>query len=412
MLRGIAWVVFLTIVSPFGLLFFPASSSALPIRDEAPFPVKVVPFKKLRDPFIKPSLLNNGEAGERDLSLNRLEGGKFVVPFKNGLKTIYTLRPSLQAGMKEYFKKNKVPYGVFVAMNPHTGKVLALVEHSSREPRAKNLALRATYPAASIFKLITASAAIEEKQADPNTEIINRHRSRSSRTTLGDAFAASDNRAFSEVALRYLNTKTLMNYANRFKFNQKIPFELPVQVSRIKTEDSREGLANLAAGFGNVGLSPIHAAMIGSAIANDGIMVNPCLIDRVVGTSGKTILECTPKVFARAISPHTALQLRQMMGLTITQGTGHRAFKSAWKEPALRDIEIGGKTGSLTGENPAGKVTWFVGMAPLDDPEVVISALIINRGNNWKVKASNVAKKGFETYFGEKRKVRFASKQG
>ncbi len=407
--------VFLAIVASFGFLFFPPVSSALPLQDEALFPIKIIsPLKKPRDPFKKPSLLNDSEDASLGLSLrlDRLEGGKFVVPFKNGLKTIYTLDASLQNGMKNYFKKNKVPYGVFVAMNPHNGKILALVEHSAKEPRAKHLALRATYPAASIFKLITASAAIEENQAVPETEIINWSRSRSSRTTLADAFAASDNDAFSEVALRYLNTKTLMGYANRFKFNQKIPFELPIQVSRIRTQDSRKGLSDLAAGFGDVGLSPIHAALIGSAIANNGVMVNPCLIERVVSSSGKTILECTPKVFATAISPHTAMQLRQMMGLTITKGTAHRAFKSAWKEPALREIEIGGKTGSLTGENPAGKVTWFVGMAPLDNPEIVISALIINNARNWKIKASNVAKEGFQTYFNAKRKVRLASKQG
>jgi len=412
---------FLILLSTFGFFVSPPLSSALPIIDDKArlsicrkgtaclAPV----LKKMRDPFRRPSLLNDTEDGPQDLSLrlNHLEGGRFVVPFKNGLKTVYTLNPSLQYGMKDYFRKNKVPYGVFVAMDPYSGKILALVEHSSKEPRAKHLALRATYPAASIFKLITASAAIEEKQAVPATEIENLHRSRWSRTTLADAFAASDNNAFAEVALRYLNTKTLMSYANRFKFNQKIPFELPIQVSRIRPEHSREGLANLAAGFGDVGLSPIHAALIGSAIANDGVMVNPCLIERVVSSSGKTILECTPKVFATAISPNTAAQLRQMMGLTITKGTGHKAFKSAWKEPALREIEIGGKTGSLTGDNPAGKVTWFVGMAPLDHPEVVISALIINNRRNWKIKASNVAKEGFQTYFNAKRKIRLASKQ-
>ena len=409
---GIFLGVFLTLPSAFGFFSFPPHAYALPSYDEVRFPIKILsPLKRLRDPFKRPSLLNNAEDESLGLSLNlnHLEGGKFVVPFKNGLKTVYTLNPSLQDGMKNYFRKNKVPYGVFVAMNPHSGKILALVEHSAKEPRAKNLALRATYPAASIFKLITASAAIEEKQAVPATEIINWNRSRASRTTLAEAFADSNNNAFSEFALRYLNTKMLMAYANRFKFNQKIPFELPIQISRIRTEDSRAGLADLAAGFGDVGLSPVHAALIGSAIANNGVMVTPCLIERVVSSSGKTILECTPKVFATAISPNTAAQLRQMMGLTITKGTAHRAFKSAWKEPALRDIEMGGKTGSLTGDNPAGKVTWFVGMAPLDNPEVVISALIINSGSRkWKIKASDVAKEGFQTYFNAKRKVRLA----
>ena len=412
--KAIPPTLLLILASAFGHFLFPPLSSALPVYDKPFFPIcrgkacLAPTLNKQRDPFRRPSLLNDTEGGPQDLSLrlNHIDAGKFVVPFKNGLKTVYTLSPSLQYGMKDYFKKNKVPYGVFVAMDPHTGKVLALVEHSSKEPRAKNLALRATYPAASIFKLITASAAIEEKQVFPETEIINWNRSRSSRTTLAEAFADSNNSAFSEVALRYLNTKTLMDYANRFKFNQKIPFELPIQVSRIRTEDGRSGLADLAAGFGDVGLSPVHAALIGSVIANNGVMVAPCLIERVVSSSGKTILECTPKVVTTAISPNTARQLRAMMGLTITKGTAHRAFKSAWKSSALREIEVGGKTGSLTGKNPAGKVTWFVGMAPLDNPQVVISALVINSVNrNWKIKASDVAKQGFQTYFNARPKA-------
>jgi len=412
-LRGVLLGLFLTLMSNIGFVS-DLSLQAMPVYDKVPLSIcsrgKACPaptFKKRRDPFQRPAFLDKTESISSVASLNfsHLERGKFVVPFKNGLKTVYTLNPSLQNGMKGYLQKNRVPYGVFVAMDPHSGKILALVEHSSKEPRAKNLALRATYPAASIFKLITASAAIEERQASPETQIESVNRFRSVHTTLADAFAASDNNVFSEVALRYLNIKTLMGYANRFQFNQKIPFELPIQISRIKAEDSRIGLANLAAGFGDVGLSPLHAALIGSAIANNGVMVTPCLIERVISYAGKTILECKPKVFAKAISPQTAMQLRQMMGLTVTKGTAHRAFKSAWKEPALREIPMGGKTGSLTGGNPAGKVTWFVGMAPLDKPEVVISALIINSvSRNWKIKASDVAKEGFRSYFNAKRK--------
>jgi cell division protein FtsI/penicillin-binding protein 2 len=394
-----------------GFLSLSSQALALPIYNkEIPPAVSELKLKERRDPFQRPALLDKRESGASNLSLrlNHIERGQFVVPFENGLKTIYTINPTLQHTMKEYFKKNKVPYGVFVAMNPHTGKILAMVEHSTKEPRARDLALRATYPAASIFKVITASAAIEEKQANPETLIDKMSRHRSSQTTLADAFARSDNSAFSEVALRYLDTKTLVDYAGRFQFNRKIPFELPVQVSRIRTEDSRAGLAELAAGFGDVGLSPLHAALIGSAIANDGVMVTPCLVDQVISFSGKKVFECVPKVFATVISPQTAAQLRQMMGLTITAGTARKAFRSASKEPALREIVFGGKTGSLTGTNPRGKVSWFVGMAPLENPEIVISAMVINnpQSRHWRVKSSNVAKEGFRAYFKAKKAIR------
>jgi cell division protein FtsI/penicillin-binding protein 2 len=367
-----------------------------------------------RDPFKKPGLFDDIE-NSRDPSFNpkRVENGRFVSRFKSGVKTAYTIRPDLQSAMEKFLEKNRVPYGVFIAINPNNGKILAMAEHSSREPHAKNLALRATYPAASIFKLITASAAIEERGVRPNTLIVNFNRFNPIQTTLEKAFAASDNEAFGEIALHYLNMATLIKYATRFQFNHQIPFELPVQVSRMKIKEakSKATLARLAAGFENVGLSPLHAALIGSAIANDGKMVAPCLVDHVLSPSGQKLFECPSRVFAKPISSSTAAQLRQMMGRTVKSGTARRAFWSTRRDPVLRSITMGGKTGSLTGKNPTGKVTWFVGMAPLDNPEVVISAVVVNHMTKpWTVRASNVAKEGFQAYFKSKPHSQLAKK--
>ncbi len=375
-------------------------------REKKPAHVKAVKVKKgRRDPFNPPTAFKRRQESYQEsyiglpVRFNQVEGGQYVRKFQSGVKAIYTIDPFLQRTLDDYLDRNRVPYGVFVAINPNNGKILAMVEHSEREPRAKNLALRATYPAASIFKVVTASAAIEEQRAEPGTLISNVRRSNPA-TTLAEAFATSNNGVFSSLALHYLDFKTLVNYADRFQFNHKIPFELPVQVSRIKTKKSSTGLANLAAGFGDVGLSPIHAALIGSAIANDGTMLAPCLVDRVVAPSGKILFECKPKVFATAVSPQTAASLRKMMGLTISSGTGRHAFQSTRWDPDMMGISIGGKTGSLTGKNPPGKVSWFIGLAPLDNPEIAISALVINSPKKkWKVKASQVAREGFRAYF-------------
>ncbi|MDC4224908.1 MAG: penicillin-binding transpeptidase domain-containing protein [Candidatus Manganitrophus sp.] len=104
-------------------------------------------------------------------SFDHIEQGKYASRFENGVTAVYTLDADLQKTMENYFKQYRVPYGVFVAMDPKTGKVLASVEYSYVDPKADRLALRATYPAASIFKLVTASAALEENKARPDTEI-------------------------------------------------------------------------------------------------------------------------------------------------------------------------------------------------------------------------------------------------
>lgn len=345
--------------------------------------------------------------------LDQVEQGKYITRFQNGVTAVYTVDAALQTAMEKFFKKYRVPYGVFVAMDPNTGKVLAMVEYSAENPRAESLSLRSTYPAASIFKLVTAAAAIEEKKADPATSI-SYYRSGMRRLTpkhwtdnpkkdklkitLADALAKSNNAAFAKVALRWLDVPKLVGYGERFQFNRPIPFELPVQISRMEIEESESSLARTAAGFGNVGLSPLHGALIGSAISNGGAMMTPCLVDQVFSPTGEKLYECAPRVFATAISPETAESLREMMAMTVINGTSRKAFRMKRRERSLRGITIGGKTGSLTGEDPPGKYSWFVGMAPMEAPEIAVAALVINRPL-WKIKASEVAKEGFAAYF-------------
>ena len=346
-------------------------------------------------------------------TFDRVEQGKHITRFKNGVTAVYTIDAALQTTMENFFKKYRVPYGVFVAMDPNTGKVLALVEYSAQNPKAEGLALRLSYPAASIFKLVTAAAAIEEKKADPATSIsyyrsgihqlspkhwTDNPKRDKLKVTLAEALARSNNAAFAKVALRWLDVPKLIDYAGRFQFNHPIPFELPVQVSQMEIENSERGLARTGAGFGDVGLSPLHAALIGSAIANNGAMMTPCLVDHLLSPTGEKMYECTPRVFATAISPETAESLREMMAMTVISGTSRKAFRLKRREQSLRGITIGGKTGSLTGEDPPGKYSWFVGMAPMEAPEIAIAALVINRPL-WKIKASEVAKNGFAAYF-------------
>ena len=340
------------------------------------------------------------------------EQGKYVSHFKNGVTAVYTIDAALQSAMENYFKHYRVPYGVFVAMDPNTGKILASVEYSSVNPKAERLAFRATYPAASIFKLVTASAALEEKKVRPDTEItfhgglyrlgpknwVDNPKRDKQKISLAEALAKSCNVAFAKVALRWLNAPTLLNYAERFQFNRPIPFELPVQVSRMEIEENERSLALTGAGFGEVGLSPLHGAMIGAAIANDGVMMTPCMVDQVRDADGAELYRCVPKVFSEAVSAQTAQALREMMAMTVISGTSRKAFRMKRRQASLRGITIGGKTGSLTGEDPPGKYSWFVGLAPLEEPEIAIAAMVINQPK-WRIKASQVAKEGFATYF-------------
>jgi cell division protein FtsI/penicillin-binding protein 2 len=214
--------------------------------------------------------------------------------------------------------------------------------------------------------------------------------------TLTDALAKSCNVAFAKVALHWLDAGTLRRQADRFGFNRAVDFELPVDVSGARILSGEKSLASTAAGFGDVGLSPLHGAMIASMIANGGVMMAPRMVERVT-SGGKEVYTFKEESLGRSLRPETADQLSQMMIQTIRKGTSRHAF-SGW-DP---DILVGGKTGTLEGDNPPGDYNWFVGMAPINGARIAVAALVINR-QLWHIKASYVAKEGLKAYFQKSR---------
>ncbi len=367
------------------------------------------------DPFVgTPLFLEEGSLrfGDFRPQFDAVENGRYIGRLENGMTLRYTVDPTLQKAVQSYFEKYRVPYGAFVAMDPKTGRVLALVDHSTRDPKTQGLFLRASYPAASIFKLIAAAAAIEEKLISADTTISYRGEFNhlnpaywkddpeedTLETTLADALAQSNNVVFAKLAYRWLDTKTLLKYGTQFQFNRPISFESPVEISRLAIDETENALALTAAGFGRVGISPIHAALLGAAIANDGVMLKPCLVDSVTNRSKEKVYECVSKTLAKPVSSKTAAMLRQMMGKTVREGTVQDVFRPRDLERSLHGISIAGKTGSLRGTNPRGHYSWFIAMAPLEDPQIVVAAMVVN-DPVWHILSPHVAKTGLASYF-------------
>ena len=370
---------------------------------------------------------------ENNLTLNftedfvRIEGGidplftevvedRFVSKFGEKVQVVYTLDPVLQEKITSLFERYKVPYGAFVALSPKTGKILAMVGYSEKNGSDQKLALRATYPAASVFKLVTAAAALEKGKIEPET-VIKYHgglyslspanwtdnpKKDKNKITLADAMGKSCNVAFAKVALRWLKADDLLISAEKFGFNSSINFELPVQQSKASVENNDASMAKTAAGFGNVTLSPLHGAMMAAAIANDGRMVEPRVVEKIF-IDGREAYNVGKKEGPAGISRITAEKLRQMMQKTVKNGTARHAFHTRSGVAYLKDMVVGGKTGSLEGNDPQGDYSWFIGMAPLDDPEIAIAALVINRPA-WQIKAPFIAREGLVTYFNNKDK--------
>jgi len=161
-------------------------------------------------------------------------------------------------------------------------------------------------------------------------------------------------------------------------------------------EESYE-LARCGAGFGEVTLNPLHAALIAAAVANQGVMMRPYLIETVRNSEGEILYQAQSKVWTQPISARTAMELNLMMRRTIDDGTASRTFQRYGKD-LLKKVTISGKTGSLSGDNPPGLYDWFVGFAPAEDPQIAFSAMVINY-QRYKLRGAFVAQEALRIFF-------------
>jgi cell division protein FtsI/penicillin-binding protein 2 len=144
-------------------------------------------------------------------------------------------------------------------------------------------------------------------------------------------------------------------------------------------------------------MSPLQGALIAAAIANDGKMMEPYVVRSVYSEKGEVLYNAEPRVASLAIDSSTASILRELMAQTVTHGTSKKQFRGFFRKE-FANLDVGGKTGSLTGMSPRGKYDWFVGYARNDERKVAVAALTIH-DKLWRVKSSYLARRAFEQMF-------------
>jgi membrane peptidoglycan carboxypeptidase len=356
--------------------------------------------------------LRIGQAGTVFLSelprLNTLLEGRVASMSARNEFVFYTLNPSLQDFANSMIEKARAPHAALVAMDPRTGKILAIAGKSSSLTHPE---LHAGFPAASLFKIVTSAAAVERAGLSPETMVgfrggtytLNQWNyapgvGRDTRLmSLSEALAKSCNPVFSRVALRFLSSEVLRSYARAFGFNTNLRFDLPLSPSAAEIPDSKYELGRTAAGFGDVTFSPIHAAAVMGALANRGLMLRPALIESVVGKNGAVVYQQQPQVLNRLMSSETAEVLLNMMEKTTTIGTSRLAFRTR-NAPILPDIPVAAKTGTLRGQSPQGINNWFVAAAPADNPQIAIAVLVVDP-NSITIKASQLGRQFIQKFF-------------
>ncbi|GLV99688.1 penicillin-binding transpeptidase domain-containing protein [Streptomyces lavendulae] len=285
--------------------------------------------------------------------------------------------------------------GAVAAVEPATGRILALVSSPSYDPgllsgtgaKVKaawrrlnadpdkpmlNRALRETYPPGSTFKIVTAAAALDSgvvTDVDAPTETPDPYPLPGTSTLLPNAGTGCQDASMAEAVQFSCNTvmakigvrvglRRMAEAADRFGFNDD-GLRVPSWVSRsnFDTDMSPDQLALSSIGQFNTKATPLQMAMVAAAVANGGEIKTPYLVDRTTRGDGSQVRRTDQRTLGRAMSPATALRMQELMVKVVENGTGRNA--------AIKDAQVGGKTGTAQhGVGNAGTpYAWFISWA-------------------------------------------------
>ncbi|MCL2564715.1 MAG: penicillin-binding transpeptidase domain-containing protein [Defluviitaleaceae bacterium] len=314
--------------------------------------------------------------------------------------------------------------GGIAAIEPQTGRIIAMVSSPDFDPNniggiwgdlvadeenspLLNRAAQGLYPPGSIFKLITADAIMNHMDnyedfhvecagtAHFNGESLRCFDARAhGNMNLSDAMKYSCN-IFFAAAIIEIGYDKLMESAERMGFNTPHPFDLEFVISRFNMDENADigEIMQTSIGQGRTLVTPLHMALVTAAVANDGIMMEPYIVERITSHTGRVKWEygrrqTLPRPSQIFTSQSNADKIKEMMVEVVAGGTGTAA--------RVAGITVAGKTG--TAENPAGDAHgWFIAFAPAENPKIALAVLTENTGGTRR--ALEIARNMLEAYF-------------
>ncbi|SDQ22732.1 penicillin-binding protein 2 [Quadrisphaera sp. DSM 44207] len=304
--------------------------------------------------------------------------------------------------------------GAVVALDPRTGEVLAMVSSPSYDPNALAShdaeAVRAArqelledpgdplvnraiggdlYPPGSVFKLVTAAAALEagstpesaltgvaELDLPQTTATIGNSGGggcgSGGQVSLADALRVSCNTAFAALGME-LGTDALVERARAFGFGEELSIPLRVTPSSVPASMAPPQLAQASIGQYEVRVTPLQVAVLSAAVANGGVVMRPNLVSAVRGDDLEVLQAPEPTELGRATSEQTAQALTAMMVGVVESGTGTAA--------QVDGVQVAGKTGTAQHAEGRAPHAWFTGFAPAGDPRVAVAVVVEEGGS-------------------------------
>jgi len=330
---------------------------------------------------------------------------------KSGGNVVTTLNQAAQSAAWNGLKKQGGK-GAVVALDPSTGKILALASYPSYDPSSfagnststdakawqklqkkydpndpmLNRALRETYPPGSTFKVVTASAALENNlysSADEatnsplpwimpgtTTPLKNEGNLPCKNATLREALRVSCNSVFGKIGADLGNAKMLAE-AKKFGFDaeQFTPIRSSASVFSDNMNQSQTALSSI--GQFNTAATPLQMAMVASAVANDGKLMKPYMVDKLQSSGVDTIAQTEPEELSQPLSSKNAQILQSMMETVVEKGTGTSA--------KIPGVTVGGKTGTAQhGENNSeNPYAWFLSYAKNADGSSPVAVAVV-----------------------------------
>jgi penicillin-binding protein A len=342
-----------------------------------------------------------------DRTLDRLKGGTVT---GNDLRLTLNLRAQQAA-----YDALAGRCGAVVALDVKTGKLLVAASSPSYNPNLVegkfdlisriqapctrpdplyNRATKGLYPPGSIFKVVTASAALESGKFTPDSTFydpgycevygkrVNNYDTTSpfGSVNLVQAMQYSVNSVFCNIG-KALGAKAIVAQSKRFGFYELPPLETPADERAASglykdgelfdpTQDFQVDPGRYGFGQERNLVSPIQMAMVAAGIANDGVVMEPYVVDRIVAPDGKVVRRTRPRELSRAVSKKTAAEIQDMMLRVVQGGTG-----TAAQVPGLT---VGGKTGTAETGVQGSNHVWFICFAGPEGkpPEVAVAVVV------------------------------------
>jgi len=375
-----------------------------------------------------------GEKGGKEVEVDALGQEIATLLYQKpvpGKDLVLTIDKDLQLYGENLFFGKK---GSIIVSDPNSGEILALVNRPSFNPNIfangisnsnwqrlssdadyplTNRSVQGLYPPGSIFKVVTAIAALEEGVTDRKRKIYcsgsielagqvftcwkeTGHGSLS----IVDGIAHSCNIYFYTLG-KDLGIERFNEYMQKLGLGEKTDIDLPAEAIGIipsaqwKKREVKEiwfpgDTINLSIGQGYLLLTPLQVHTIICAIAANGEIYKLHLVKKIISADGKTVMEIKPELYKKVdFSPDTFQIIKEGLRQTILKGTGWRAN--------IKELAVAGKTG--TAQNPQGEThAWFIGFAPYDNPEICITVFLENGGEGGEA-AAPIARAMLEKYF-------------